>query len=129
MCMNAQPPLSLAPSPDVDPVAHLDATPGCTTLWCMAKTAVYSWRVAPETLADLEQEARRTGASVAAVLDELTREWLEVRRKEQQGDEDEQARLRAAVMKTIGTVSGGNPQRSEQARTAVRARLTRRRAC
>ena len=34
----------------------------------MSKTEVYSWRVSPETKAALEEEARREGLTLAALL-------------------------------------------------------------
>jgi hypothetical protein len=94
----------------------------------MKKTAVYSWRISPDTKAALEIEARREGESVAALLERVTREWLKVRRRAHQRDRMEQARLHAAMSKLLGAIRGGDPARAERSRSAVRARLARRRA-
>ncbi len=87
------------------------------------KTEVYSWRVSPETKADLETEARRQNTSVASLLDQLTRAWLRDRRGSSNADDAEQARLHAAAEKLIGTLAGKNPRRAESVRTLVRGRL------
>jgi hypothetical protein len=91
----------------------------------MPKSEVYSWRVDPEMLADLEREARRLGAPVASLLERLAREWLEAQRREHGDDEQEQASLRAAAATTFGRIAGGDAGRSGDVRTAVRARLAR----
>jgi hypothetical protein len=101
----------------------------CTTVWCMAKSEVYSWRVAPETKAALEHVARRERSSIGRLLERLVREWLAARGRDTDGDEAEQARLHAAAARTLGTIRGGSAFRSEQARALVRRRLAQRRAC
>jgi hypothetical protein len=93
----------------------------------MKKSEVYSWRVAPETKVALELEARRAGQSVAALLDGLTREWLNARRRRHTQDKTEQARLQAAAAKVLGTIAGGDPRRAERARAALQKRLASRR--
>lgn len=89
----------------------------------MAKSEVYSWRVAPETKAALEHVARRERSSIGQLLDRLVGEWLAVRARGADGDDTEQARLHAAAARTLGTIRGGNPHRSEQARALIRGRL------
>jgi hypothetical protein len=94
----------------------------------MSKSAVYSWRVAPETKYALEEEAHRLGESLSHLLDRIAREWLEARRRRASNDESEQARIRAAAMKAIGKIAGDRTRRAERARALIRERLERRRA-
>ncbi len=90
----------------------------------MSKTEVYSWRISPATKAAIENEARREKTTVAALLDRITKEWMESRRG--QDDDTEQERLHAMVERTIGAISGHQPKRSERVRESVRRRLKRR---
>jgi len=92
----------------------------------MAKTEVYSWRVDPQTKMALESEARSQGMTLAEVLDRLAKQWLEMQKQQNGDDEAEQARLHAAAAKCFGTISGGDPYRSEKVRETVRARLKER---
>ncbi|HMH51502.1 MAG TPA: hypothetical protein VK548_14790 [Candidatus Acidoferrum sp.] len=94
----------------------------------MTKSEVYSWRLARNRKIALEDQARRSGKSLGALLDDITAQWLSARAERDESEAARQARLRAAVAKVIGTIAGGKPGRSEQARTLVRQRLTRRRA-
>jgi len=87
------------------------------------KTEVYSWRVSADLKSGLEREARRRKTSISAVLDLAARELLN---KGHLDDEEEQRRLHEAVSKCVGTLSGGDPHRSENVRTLVRAKLRRR---
>ena len=91
----------------------------------MNKTEVYSWRISPDAKSALELEARREGASVAALLDRIAAEWLIARRSSTATDGAEQARLHAAAAKTLGRIAGGDPNRAERAREAIRERLAR----
>jgi hypothetical protein len=84
------------------------------------KTEVYSWRLSAERKAELEEEARREGESLSALLDRVTHDWLAERRKGQADDEAEQAAIRKRVMATVGTIRGGDPTRSERAGELVR---------
>ncbi len=81
------------------------------------KTEVYSWRLSTQKKAELESEARREGLSVAGLLDKITSDWIRERRN---GDEEEQAAIRRRVMKTVGSIRGGDPTRSERASELVR---------
>jgi hypothetical protein len=89
----------------------------------MAKSEVYSWRLAPEKKAALEAEARAAGKTIAEVLDALSAEWLAGRRSED--EEAEQRRLHAAVAKFVGTISGDDPHRSENVSTLMQQSLRR----
>jgi hypothetical protein len=88
------------------------------------KTDVYSWRLAPAKKMALENRARREGTSLAKLLDRITQEWMEARNNEI--DTVEQLRLHSAVRKTLGMISGKNPERAEQSRAAIRKRLAER---
>jgi hypothetical protein len=89
------------------------------------KTEVYSWRVSSELKQNLEREARRRKASVSSILDAAAREWL-AKSRASIADDEEQKRLHAAVAPLIGSISGGDPYRSESVSGIVRARLKRR---
>jgi hypothetical protein len=73
----------------------------------------------------MENEARREGTTVSALLDRITKEWIESQRGHVD-DDAEQQRLHATVRKTIGTISGQDARRAERARLDVRKRLIRR---
>ncbi len=90
------------------------------------KTEVYSWRLSAELKTTLEREARRRKMSLSAVLDTAVHEWIEHGRGDAEGDEEQQ-RVRAAAMACVGSITGGNPHRSESARQSVRERLQRKR--
>jgi hypothetical protein len=90
------------------------------------KTEVYSWRLSAERKAELEEEARREGASLSTLLDRVTREWLAERRKGQVDDEAEQAAIRKRAMSAIGSVAGGNPDRSSRSSQSVKELLRKR---
>jgi len=92
----------------------------------MAKTEVYSWRVDPQIKMALEAEARSQGTTLAEVLDRIAKQWLEMQKKQNGDDAAEQARLHAAAAKCFGTISGGDPHRSEKVSETVRRRLKER---
>ena len=89
------------------------------------KTEVYSWRVSSELKQSLEREARRRKASVSSILDAAARQWL-AKSRASIADDEGQKRLHAAVAPLIGSISGGDPYRSESVSEIVRARLKRR---
>lgn len=91
------------------------------------KTQVYSWRLKSERKAALEEIARRQNRAVSELLDEAVDRWI----GEQVGAADEeelQRRLRQAASRVIGSISGGDPERAEQARMRIRALLHTRRS-
>lgn len=91
----------------------------------MTKAAVYSWRLTPDLKSALEDAARREGESIAELLERICRDWLS---RGSSGDgEEEQRRLHAEAAKHVGTIAGGDPDRSTRARETVRSRLVRRR--
>jgi hypothetical protein len=84
------------------------------------KTEVYSWRLSSERKAELEDEARREGTSVSALLDRVTADWLAQRRNGDSEGDAAQAVLRKRVMATVGTIRGDDPTRSERTSDLVR---------
>lgn len=92
------------------------------------KTDVYSWRVSTEVKATLEEEARLSGVSVAAILDRITRDWIEQRRRASGDDDREQTNIRERALRVVGTVAGDDPYRAERARDLVGRKLRDRRA-
>ena len=91
------------------------------------KTEVYSWRLSTELKSTLEQEARRRKMSLSAVLDTAVHEWIEHGRADT-GSDEEQQRLRSAAMACVGSITGNDPDRAENARQTIRERLRKRRA-
>jgi hypothetical protein len=92
----------------------------------MAKTEVYSWRLSPRLKSDLEEAARAERKSLAELLEQIAKEWLERSGEENQDEREEQERIRARAMKVIGSLEGGDPHLSERVSEEVRARLRRR---
>ena len=94
----------------------------------MQKTEVYSWRLSPRLKSDLEEAARAEQKSMAELLEEISREWLErFRSSNGNGDDDERQRiLHEAGMKFIGSIHGDDPHRAENARSEVRKRIAER---
>jgi hypothetical protein len=90
------------------------------------KTEVYSWRVSAEKKVALESEAMREGKSVAQVLDDISSEWLEQRRRSLAEDELEQKKLRDRVLKLAGSLSGGDFERASNASRRVKEILAKR---
>jgi hypothetical protein len=74
----------------------------------------------------LESEAMREGKSVAQVLDDITSEWLEQRRRTLAEDELEQKKLQARVLKLAGSLSGVDPNRASNASRRVKEILAKR---
>ena len=93
----------------------------------LRKSEVYSWRLDPELKSQLEQRARDEGIGLAALLERISRDWLRARAASSD-DAREQARIKAAAMRAIGTLRGDDPERSERVSERVRARLEQKRA-
>jgi Ribbon-helix-helix protein, copG family len=89
------------------------------------KTEVYSWRLSPDLKDDLEEAARRERVSVSRLLERIAREWLKARAAAAEDDEAEQERLRAIAMQFVGTIRGGDPDRSSEVSKRVRELLAR----
>jgi type VI protein secretion system component VasK len=88
---------------------------------------------APRSLKEeLEEAARSRHTSVADLLEQIVREWLERARgkgkdtsETEEDDEERQQRLRAELMKLAGSIEGDDPHRAENARYLVQERLAR----
>lgn len=84
---------------------------------------------APRSLKEeLEEVARSRHTSVADLLEQIVREWLERSRGRrakagEEDDEDQQQRLRAEVMKLAGSIEGG-PDWAESVRSVMQANLS-----
>ena len=89
------------------------------------KSEVYSWRLAPDLKAQLEQRAREEGIGLAALLERISREWLRAKAAAGSADEREQARIKAAAMRAIGSLRSGDPELAERARERLQDRLAR----
>lgn len=94
----------------------------------MPKTDVYSWRLSRARKSALDEAARAERTSVAELLDRVTDEWIRARHAGGHDDDLEQARLHAAAMRAVGSIRGGDPERSRKVRMRLRAKLTRHRA-
>ena len=92
------------------------------------KSEVYSWRLTPDLKGQLEERAREEGIGLAALLERIARDWLRAKAAACNDDEREQARLKAAAMRAIGSLRGGDPELSERVRERVQERLARARA-
>lgn len=94
------------------------------------ETGVYRWRLSPDLKMELEEAARAESKSLAELLEQIARDWLaQAKKQDDDDDEDEeelQRRLHSSAMRFIGTLKGGNPNRAENARSEVRARIARR---
>jgi hypothetical protein len=90
------------------------------------KTEVYSWRLSPALKGALEDAAREERVSVARLIERLVSRGLTEQAAGAGGARE--ARARAAAMRFIGVLQGGDPRRAERARRRIRARLVKRRA-
>lgn len=84
----------------------------------MSKSAIYSWRLAPDLKLALEEAARSKNESVAELLDQISREWITS--NSSADDEEAQRRLHAAASKHLGTIASGDPDRSTRVRETLR---------
>ena len=94
----------------------------------MAKTEVYSWRLAADLKAALEDAAREEKTSVCELIGRIARHWLHDRAANAGESTVVQRRIRGSAMRFVGSLAGGNPRRAESARRVIRERLAKRRA-
>lgn len=92
----------------------------------MQKSEVYSWRLSPRLKAELEEAARSQKKSMAEFLEDIAEAWLRGSQSQGESEAQKQQRLRESAMKFIGTVEGNRPDRAENVRSEVRAKLARR---
>jgi hypothetical protein len=91
------------------------------------KTEIYSWRLDPALKSSLEHTARVRGRSVASLLDEIVRSWID-REIVTVDDEEAQRRLHAEARRSFGTLQGGDELLAEQASERIRRKLRERHA-
>ena len=94
---------------------------------CMGKSEVYSWRVAADLKAALEDAAREERTSVGELLGRMARQWLRDRAAGTSESEAVQRRIRVSSERFVGSLAGGHPWRAEGARRKIRERLAKRR--
>jgi hypothetical protein len=88
-------------------------------------------QIPPDIEARLEEAARARQKSVAELFEEIVREWLDKHRQEEDRtelDEERQRQLRAAALQFAGVIDRDDVYSPENARSAVRDRIARRRA-
>jgi hypothetical protein len=90
------------------------------------KSEVYSWRLTPEMKTRLESEARRSGKSVAEVLEQISANWLDARAASY--DNEMEGKIRKRIMATVGTIRGGDPHRASRSKELVREIIRRKHA-
>jgi len=95
----------------------------------MQKTETADWPEPRSLKEELEEVARSRQTSVADLLEQIVREWLERSRSRkakvsEEDDDERQQRLRAEVMKLAGTIEG-EPGWAESVRSVVQANLAR----
>lgn len=91
------------------------------------KTEVYSWRLDPELKSSLEHAASSRGRSVAGLLDEIVRAWVEREVATEEG-EALQRRLHAQARKAFGSLEHGDTRLAEEAQERVRRKLRKQHA-
>lgn len=94
----------------------------------MAKSEVYSWRIAPQMKRALEEAAGRQKQSISSLLESIVAQSL--RNSAEGWNEEESAlqkRLHAAASKWIGQIESGRSDRSRRVRELVRQKLRSRR--
>jgi hypothetical protein len=86
----------------------------------MRKSEVYSWRVAPDLKAALEDAAREERTSVGELLGRMARQWLHDRAAGASESETAQRRIRESAGRFVGSLAGGGPA-ARRGRPARRA--------
>jgi hypothetical protein len=93
----------------------------------MQKTDVYSWRLSPQLKIALEEAARCENKSLGQLLEEIVRDWLEQSHDSRNERETERQRhLQETALKFAGILESGRPDRTESARSELKARIARR---
>ena len=90
------------------------------------KTEVYRWRLSTQRKAELESEARREGRSLAALLEQITGNWLRERQNGRHEDEAQQAAIRRRAASAIGSISSGDPLLASQVSQRMKESLKKR---
>lgn len=97
----------------------------------MQKTEAVDWPEPRSLKEELEEAARSRHTSVADLLEQIVREWLQRTRgkkgkvaEREESEEELQQRIRAAVAPLIGSINGGLPP-ADSVRSEVQSRLAR----
>jgi len=93
----------------------------------MAKSEVYTWRVATDVKARLEEAARRERRSIASLLEAIVIDHFLAQNRRAVADAGHQRELHAHVARLAGSFAGSDPDRSANVRVQVRAQLKARR--
>jgi len=96
----------------------------CNRLQRMGKPDVYSWRPSPQLKAELEEAAQAKRKSVAQLLEEIAREWLERFSERGGNDHERQRRIRETALKSVGAIHGNDPRRAERSHSGLRTRIS-----
>lgn len=100
------------------------ARSGALRCGAMAKSEVYSWRIAPQMKQALEEAARRHKQSISSLLARIVAESL--RNPVDGWNEEERAlqeRLHTAGSAALGKIKSGRADRSQRVRAEVRRKL------
>ena len=89
----------------------------------MNKSEVYSWRIAPNLKAALEEAARQEQQPLSLLLERIVAEWLALKQLESSQTEAEQQRLQQAAVATFGALNSADPDRSSHTRQRLQAKL------
>ncbi len=92
----------------------------------MTKSAVFSWRVAPERREALTSAARRNDVTTSELLDRITDAWLADDAGRACETTAEEERVRQRALRAVGAFGGGDPDRTAKARSELRARIAAR---
>lgn len=93
----------------------------------MQKTEVYSWRLSPQLKIALEEAARGEHKSLAQLLEEIVRDWLEQSHGgRNEGETERQRHLQETALKFTGILENGRPDRAGSVRSELKARIARR---
>lgn len=92
----------------------------------MQRSASSFWQLSSGLESELEEVARDRHQSIAELLEEIARDWLDRHKEREEADDAQQEQLRAAAMKLVGAIKGGDPDRAQNSRSEVRARLIQR---
>jgi len=92
----------------------------------MTRSAVISWRVAPERREALSSAARRNDLSTSELLERITDAWLASQAERDLETATAEERVRQRALRAVGAFGGGDPDRTAKARAELRARIVAR---
>ena len=92
----------------------------------MSKFEAVTWHMERELKSRLEQAARAEGSSVDELLEKVIREWLADRAAAEDGAAAQKV-LHETARRSIGTLEGSDPERSEHAEQILRSKISAKR--